>query len=182
MNAIQTILLLASTLLAVFLESAWQMPRTWLGAQIDLLPALVACAALTGTLPTVLLLAVCGGLWFDSLSFNPLGVTVLPLLLTGVVLHQRRHLILRHEPFAQFVVGCGAGAAVPAMVVISLMSMGMRPLLGWQSLWQWMVLALASGVATPLFIVCFGRLGHAFTHPELASSVGNPQREIKRGR
>jgi cell shape-determining protein MreD len=182
MNIVQTILLLAAALLAVFVQAAWQLPRGLLGAQVDLLPPLVACAALTGSLPTVALLAVCGGLWFDSLSTNPLGVTVLPLLVTGVVLHQRRHLILRHEPFAQFVVGFAAGAAVPAMVVISLLSMGLNPLLGWPSLWQWLVLALAGGAATPLFIHLFGRLGDTFTHPLAATPGNDPRREIKRGR
>ena len=182
MNVIQTILLLAAALLAVFMECFWQMPRMLLGVQVDLLPALVACAALTGSLVTVVLVALCGGLWFDSLSINPLGVTVLPLLVTGVVLHFRRHLILRHEPFAQFVVGCGAGGIVPAMVVISLMSMGMSPMLGWYSLWQWVVLALASGLATPLFIKLFGSLGQAFTYPEVTPVIADEHREIKRGR
>jgi hypothetical protein len=182
MNLVQTILMLLAAYLAVFVQCAWQLPRHWLGAQVDLLPALVACAALTGNLGTVLLLAVCGGLWFDALSLNPLGVTVLPLLVAGVVLHQRRHLILRHAPFAQFVVGAGSGAAVPVMTVISLMSMGREPLLGWFSLWQWTVLALTGGVATPLFIRWFGRLGQAFSHPEMTPLIAQENRELKRGR
>ena len=51
----------------------------WLGAQIDLLPALMVYAALNAGLPTVALLAVFGGLWFDTLSANPLGISILPL-------------------------------------------------------------------------------------------------------
>lgn len=182
MSLIQTILLLASTLIVVFLQCSWQLPRLLFGAQVDLLPALVACAALTGNLTGVILLALCGGLWFDALSFNPLGVSVLPLFVVGVVLHERRHLILRHEPFAQFVIGCGAGAAAPVACVVILLSMGMRPLIGWFSLWQLAVMAAASGVATPLFIRMFGRLGEALTHPEAGPISADPTRELKRGR
>lgn len=182
MNAVQTILLLAATLLAVFAQTWWQAPRLWLGAQIDLLPALLACAALTSTAAAVLLVAVCGGLCFDALSANPLGISVLPLLVAGVLLHHRRHLILRHEPFAQFVVGCVVGAAVPFMTVISLLSMGLNPLLGWFSLWQWLVLALAAGAFTPVFVRMFGRLGQAFIHPEMPPLIAQENRELKRGR
>jgi len=47
--------------------------REWLGAQVDLLPALMVYAALYTGLANVAGLAVLGGLWFDGLSANPLG-------------------------------------------------------------------------------------------------------------
>ena len=50
---------------------------------------------------------------FDSLSANPLGVSVLPLFLVGFLIYRQRELILRDQPFAQFVLGLGASAAVP---------------------------------------------------------------------
>jgi hypothetical protein len=37
----------------------------------------------TPDLPTVALLAVLGGMWFDTLSANPLGVSILPLAVIG---------------------------------------------------------------------------------------------------
>jgi len=61
------------------LEAAFGGVRHLLGAQIDLLPPLMVYAGLCTGLTTVTLLALCGGLWFDSLSANPLGVTVFPL-------------------------------------------------------------------------------------------------------
>ena len=51
---------------------------------------------------------VSGGLWFDSLSANPLGITILPLLAIGFVIQLRRDLILRDQSFAQFVIGVAA--------------------------------------------------------------------------
>ncbi len=42
--------------------------------------------------------AVAGGLWFDSLSANPLGVSVLPLFAVGLCVHLAREFVLRDQP------------------------------------------------------------------------------------
>ena len=83
MNWLQTVLVLGAAFLAVFWEAAFGGVRHLLGAQVDLLPPLMVYASLCTGLTTVTLLALCGGLWFDSLSANPLGVTVLPLFAVG---------------------------------------------------------------------------------------------------
>ncbi len=75
MNLFHTMLILTTAFLAVFGEAALPGIRKLLGAQVDLLPALMVYASLCGGLTTVVLLAVCGGLLFDSLSANPLGVS-----------------------------------------------------------------------------------------------------------
>ena len=84
MNIFQTILILAAAFLAVFGEATLSAPRNLLGAQIDLLPALMVYAALNSGLPTIALLAMFGGLWFDTLSANPLGISILPLAAIGL--------------------------------------------------------------------------------------------------
>ena len=53
MNVFKSILVLAFAFLAVFGEATLSAPRTWLGAQIDLLPALMVYAALNTGLSTV---------------------------------------------------------------------------------------------------------------------------------
>ena len=58
MNPFKTILILAFAFLAVFGEATLSAPRSLLGAQIDLLPALMVYAALNSGLPTIALLAV----------------------------------------------------------------------------------------------------------------------------
>src|SRR5436309_2700103 len=93
MNWLDTILVLLAAFLAVFWEAAFQGLRHLLGAQLDLLPPLMVYASLCASLSTVVLLAVCGGLWFDSLSANPLGISVLPLLAVGVAIYANRDLI-----------------------------------------------------------------------------------------
>jgi hypothetical protein len=131
MNLFNTFLVLAAAFLVVFVETAVSAPRVWLGTQIDLLPALMVFAALSTNLATTSLLAVAGGLWFDSLSANPLGVTILPLMAVGFPIAVRRDLILRGLPFAQLVLGAAASALVPALTLMLLLNSGRQPLIGW---------------------------------------------------
>ena len=142
MTWLRTLLILAAAYLAVFWEAAFPGVRHLLGAQVDLLPPLMVYASLNAGLPTVCLLACLGGLWFDSLSANPLGVTVLPLFAVGLAIHLNRELILRDETFAQLVLGLSASAATPLATLLLLLTMGRAPLLGWGTLWQLVVLRI----------------------------------------
>lgn len=182
MIAFQTILILVAAFLAVFAEATLDGPRRWLGAQVDLLPALMVYAALRTNLATMALLAVFGGLGFDALSANPAGVTILPLFAAGLALHVRRELILRDQPFAQFVLGLGAGAVVPALTALLLLNGGFAPLVGWGSLWQIVVMSLACGVLTPLVFRLFGYCQHTLSYRPATQSSFRPDRDIRRGR
>ena len=73
MNLLPNILIFIAALLAVFGQSTFNGLRHLLGAQIDLLPALMVYTALTASPAMMLTLAVTGGLLFDTLSANPLG-------------------------------------------------------------------------------------------------------------
>jgi len=182
MSWLNTIALLLVAFLAVFLESCFRPLRNLLGAQIDLLPALVVYASLTAGISTVALVATLGGFWFDSLSANPLGISVLPLVVIGFSLHYCRDLILREQLYAQFMLGLAASAAAPLFIVLSLIGAGVEPLLGWWSLWQWLVMALGGAAFTPACFRLFDRFNRAFNYqPELQTSF-RPDREIKRDR
>ena len=181
-NAFNTILILAAAFLAVFGEAALGGPRQWLGAQVDLLPALMVYAALNADLMTVSLLAVLGGLWFDALSVNPLGLSILPLFAVGYGIWLQRELLLREVPFAQLFLGGVASALAPALSVLLLLSLGCQPLLGWGSLWQWVVLTAGGAVATPIIFALLGWCRHALGYqPEVETSF-RPDREIRRDR
>ncbi|MGO8696958.1 MAG: hypothetical protein ACLQVY_04475 [Limisphaerales bacterium] len=182
MSWLMTILILAVAFLGVFLQASCDLPRHWLGAQMDLLPALMVYTSLTHGLTTIVLLAWCGGLWFDSLSLNPLGVSILPLLLTGLVIYQTRDLILRRHTFAQVILGALAGAAQPVGTLFLLLNLGKAPLLGWFSLWQWIVLAASGGVLAPVFFELFDRLRLAFAYQPATPESFRADREIKRGK
>lgn len=182
MIALRHILLFIAALLAVFWEAAFPFVRSLLGAQISLLPPLMVYAALNLGLPSVAALAVVSGVFFDSLSANPLGISILPLFLIGLAIYARRDLVLRDQPFAQFVLGWFASAAAPGLIVVLLLTAGQTPLLGWGSLWQWLVMSVGGACATPLLFILFGWAHHAFGYRRVSEHSFRSDREIRRGR
>lgn len=182
MRAFNSSLVLLAVYLAVFWETAFGGIRQLFGTQIDLLPPLIVYASLTCGLATLALAAVLGGLFFDTLSANPLGISILPLFLVGFLIYGKRDLILRDQPFAQCVLGLAASAVVPLLTLLLLLSSRRTPLFGWGSLWQWMVMSLGGAVATPVFFQLFGLLDRALNYRGVMESSFRPDREIRRGR
>jgi len=182
MNWLNTAFVLGAAYLAVFGEAAFSGVRNLTGAQIDLLPSLMVYAALSTGLTTVALLALCGGLWFDSLSANPLGVSVLPLFAVGLAICLKRDLILRDETFARLVLGLGASAAAPVLTLLVMLTLRHTPLLGWGTLWQLVVMSIGGAVATPVCFALFGWLERVLVHNRAIESSFRPDREIRRGR
>ena len=182
MNPFQTILVLSAAFIAVFGETVLSAPRAWLGAQVDLLPAIMVFASLNTGLTTVALLAVLGGLWFDTFSANPMGISILPLMLVGFPIYLRRDLILRNLPFAQFVLGAAASALVPALTLLMLLSGGKEPLLGWGTLWQWLVMTGGGAVATPFIFALMNACDSALGYKLRTEVSFRPDREIRRSR
>jgi len=181
MNNFNTIAILIVAYLAVFAESFLRSPRHLLGAQIDLLPALMVCSALTAGIASVAVVAVAGGLWYDSLSANPLGVSILPLFAVGAAILHWRDLILREQRQAQLFLGISASAMVPALVALSLLALGTEPLLDWWSPWRWFVMTVGGGLATPVLFTLLSRLQRAFNYQRQTSTAFRADREIKRG-
>jgi cell shape-determining protein MreD len=182
MNILTTILILGAVFLAVFWEASFDLVRQWVRAQVDLLPPLIVYTSLYAEFRTLCLVAVLGGLLFDSLSANPLGVTVLPLFLTGLAVYARRDLLLRDQPFAQFILGLSASAMVPVLTLILLLTTGYSPLVGWGTVWQVIVMALGGGIATPVIFLVFEWLQRALVHRPESQPSFRPDREIRRGR
>jgi rod shape-determining protein MreD len=182
MTWLNTILVLVAAFLAIFWEAAFGGIRHLTGAQIDLLPPLIVYASLCAGIRTVALLAFLGGLWFDSLSANPLGISVLPLFFIGLVIYANRELILRDQTFAQLVLGLGASAAAPVMTLLLLLTTGRGPLFGWGTLWQLIVMSVGGAAATPVIFELFGWLRRTLIHRHPSESSFRPDREIRRGR
>jgi hypothetical protein len=180
MNVFNSILILVVAFLAVFAEAAFSLPHRLFGAQIDLLPALMIYAALNTEIITVSLLAVLGGLWFDSLSANPFGISILPLFIVGFPICWKRELLLSELQFAQIILGAIASAIVPAITVLFLLSAGDEPLLGWGSLWQWIVMTVGGAIATPIIFGLFDWCNKTFGYQPLNETAFRPDREILR--
>jgi rod shape-determining protein MreD len=182
MNWVNTVLVLSAAFLAVFWEAAFEGFRRLLGAQLDLLPVFMVYASLYAGMTTVTLLAFLGGIWFDSLSANPLGISVLPLFLVGMAIYGARELVLRDQPFAQFVLGFAASTAAPILTLLLLFTTGYHPLSGWGTAWQLLVMGLGGACATPLCFALFGWLHGHFAHGRAGETSFRSDREIRRGR
>ena len=179
MTFLKPILILSFAFLGVFGEATLSAPRQWLGAQIDVLPALMIYAALRSDIVTVSLLAVLGGMWFDSFSANPLGISILPLFVVGYPIYLRRELILRDLPFAQVMLGTAASALVPALTLLLLLNGGKQPLIGWGSLWQWFVMTAGGAAATPVIFALFEWCGRTLGYQRRTEMGFRPDREIQ---
>lgn len=182
MSWVTTSLIFAAAFLAVFWEAAFSGLRHLLGAQVDLLPALMVYAALRAPLTIVSVLAVFAGLCFDSLSANPLGISVLPLFVIGFSIFLVRDLILREQVFAQWALGLVAGAVTPVLTLVLLLTLGHGPVLSWGTLWQIVVLTVGGAIATPICFVAFEWLNRALVHMPVSQTSFRPDREIRRGR
>jgi cell shape-determining protein MreD len=179
---LKTALILLVAFGATFWEAAFNGIRHWLGAQIDLLPALMVYASLHTGIMTVSLLAVLGGLWFDTLSANPLGVTVVPLFGVGMLIYLTRDLILREQTFAQVTLGLAGSLFAPVCVLLLLLTTGHDPLFGWGTLWQLLVMGLGGAIATPVIFEVFAWLERILGYAGPSEPSFRPDREIRRGR
>jgi rod shape-determining protein MreD len=182
MSQANTLFLFGIAFLAIFLEAAFDGFRHLADVQLDLLPSLIVYASLSGGMVTLSLLAFFGGLLFDSLSVNPLGVSVLPLFVVGMAIYSSRDLILRSQRVAQVVLGTGASAAVPLLTLVILLTTGHKPLLGWETLWQLTAMSLAGALATPACFWLFALLERTLIHSRAPETSFRADREIRRGR
>jgi len=182
MNILHDILILFTAFLLVFLQTTFTPIRSLLGAQLDLLPSLMVYASLTGGIGSIALLAMAGGLWLDSLSANPLGVSMLPLFIIGFIIQRYRGLILRDQLFAQFMIGLGASAAAPLASLLMVVNLDAHPLVGWFSIWQWIVMMVGGALVTPVWFWVFDRVLAALSYRPLNETSFRADREIKRGR
>jgi rod shape-determining protein MreD len=182
MSAVNTIFILVLAFVAIFIEASCSVPRRWIGVQIDVLPGLMVYASLSSGTITVALLAMLGGLWFDSLSANRLGVSILPLFLVGFVVQRFRHLILRDQTYAQLLLGFAASGTVPLLTLVILLSSGAEPHIGWGTVWQWLAMTLCGGALVPLYFKLFHRVYRLLGYTPVVESSFRQDREIARGR
>jgi rod shape-determining protein MreD len=179
MNRLNTVFVLVTAFVGVFMEAWVDVFRDYLGTQIGVLPALMVYTSLTQSMGLVAALAVMGGLWLDSLSCNPLGVTILPLFIAGMLIHIYRELLLKENLFAQSVLGAAASVVCPLGTVFLLLNGGEAPPLGWKSIWQFVVMGLGGAALTPILFVYFELLNRTFNYQPATQSSFRPDREIR---
>jgi rod shape-determining protein MreD len=203
MNWIHPITLILGAVLVVFAESTVTSLRHIVGAQPDLLPPLVVYAALHASLSTTATTAILGGLMLDALSTGPLGVSAIPLVLLGVLLHRRRDVLLRDSTWAQVLLG-GIGSAGVCALTMTLLYLlwplvaggesvmpfwperreGLLtlPAVGLGFLWQLAVVGITGAAATPLIFGVFRWVERTFHYQPIQRPSYRTDREIQRGR
>ena len=97
------------------------------GARLDLMPAVVLYAALSGSWQQTMVTAVVAALLLDTPSFARLGLSVPPFLVVGLAINHFQKVLYREHALVR----CGLAAAISLAA----------------SLWTWLTLRLT---ATPL--------------------------------
>lgn len=182
MSALNPIIILLAAFLAVYFQSSIDFFRNIFGVQLNLLPALMVYTSLTMGIFSVALLSIIGGLLFDSLSANPLGVSVFPLFLIGFAIHRFHGLLLREQIHAQFAFGAGASLLTPLLTLLFLFNGEGNPLFGWGTLWQLFVMSLCGGLLTPVCFLILDRASKALNYQPIAQTSFRADRQIKRNR
>ncbi len=210
MNWVNPTALLFFSMVVLYLQTAINLPRAILGAQIDLIPLFVVYAAVRFDVATFSLLALGLGLASDSVSANPLGISIIPLWLLGLCAWRVRDLILRDQSIAQMILGGLTCLFAPACVLLLLVTLmrhpqsgitsgpdpmtpielsmesigphNVGPIVGWGTLWQFTVMTVAGAVSAPVVFRLFDALGHRLNYAVVAESTFRHDREIVRGR
>ena len=167
---------------AVFMAARFHGFAILTGAQFDFLPGLVVVAAMMHGVWAVLVVSITGGLLYDCLSANPVGVTTFVLAIVGTFVYLNRDLLLRDQTYPQFILGAGASAAAPILSFVVVSVMGRHPLIEWTSLWIWVVMTVTGGLVTPVWFAIFRKVDKALHHPDVPESSFRADREIQRGR
>lgn len=203
MNWAHPFALLLTAIVLPFAQSVAGGLLAVLRVQPDVLPSLVVYAALYTSLPLTAATAVVGGLCLDALSTGPLGLSVIPLTMVGLVLHWRRELLLRESVWAQALLGGAASLAVPVMSLVLLyllwpvlsggppgdpqfpevqQGLGALPEVMPGALVQIPLLGVLGVVATPLVFRAFRWVDATFQYRPVPQAPFRTDREIRRGR
>ena len=78
--------------------------------------------------------------------------------------------------------GTAASGLVPLLALLMMLSSGKELLLGWGSLWQWLVMTAAGGVATPFIFRLIDWFNRRLGYAERVETSFRLDREIHRGR
>jgi hypothetical protein len=98
------------------------------------------------------------------------------------LIYLMRDVLLRDQLFAQWTLGLLASAITPILTLVLLLTIGHPPLLGWGTLWQFIVMTAGGAIATPVCFVVLEWLNRALIHAPINQTSFRPDREIRRGR
>ncbi len=174
--------LILFAMVITYVQSHWSVMEGMWRAQVDLLPIFAAYAALHGGLGAIIGVALVAGAWFDVLSANPIGTSLISLFLTALIIHRVHEVVLKGQLAAQFFVSLSAGILGPVLSYFLLWSMGMQPLAGWGTLWQIVVNAMVCGVFGPFVFLILNLMDRWVSYEPVAQPWNRPVVEVKRSK
>jgi rod shape-determining protein MreD len=152
-----TLIAIAGILIAAALQA--RLPMLWWlgGVRVELLPALVAYAALTMHRRRALALALIAGLTQDALSAAPFGISALAYGISAVVATSLRDALDRDLPWMQW--SAGALTSIIASI-IAFFAIG----ISFGNLFKMLMVASVAGMATValFFVLDYARLAWGF--------------------
>lgn len=181
-NGITLLVFIITGYVVIFAQAKLTFFRDFFGAQPDLLPGMIVYAAMAFRLESVMLCTVIFGSFFDALSTNALGTSILTLSAIGVAASRYRELLLSEQFTTHWVLGLIASGIAPFISYAILQLSGFNPLIGAGSIWHWAIMIAGGGLVTPLWFKIFNRLDDALRYKEIPESTFRADRQIARGR
>jgi rod shape-determining protein MreD len=166
----------------IFAQARLTLVRDALHTQPDFLAGLIVYAGLAFRLEITLGCAAVLGLLFDSVSANPLGITILSLSFIGIVAARFREFLLSEQFTTHWVLGLAASGVSPVFSLILCSFAGSEPLVGWSSAWHWAIMTAFGGLLTPAWFALFNKLDSVLRYQEVPESVFRTDRQIARGK
>lgn len=155
--------------------------RDVIGFYIDLVPLLVVYMALTAELTTLVLVSSIIGLFFDSVSANPLGVSPISFILAGLIVYGYRHLVLRKSWQIQYLSGLLCSILIPFNTFILLKFIGAEPFMAFKLIIKLLISGSLNALLTPLIFGIIDWIENTFNYKQVKMSSFRPDREIRRG-
>jgi rod shape-determining protein MreD len=153
-----TIILIFAAAIIVWFQAIGSPLGGWFGVKTDLLPSLMIYAGLTVGVRAVVAVGVVGALLQDSLSAMPLGVTLLPLCIVGLIAHQAQAYLSRDEKAQQLLLGALATFGASVIVLLTLATIGKGVSFSLWLLVRLVGVTLIGAIACPFFFAVLDRV------------------------
>lgn len=144
-----------TTLLAAYLLVCLQISLDSLGFWIHgyiQFPVLAIIYSSTRKMPEISwIFCVITGLWIDSLSINPLGLSVLTLLGCNAISLRIRKALIGKTLLSDLSSGFLMGSLYPGLTVFLLILFGESPVIGWRFAISLVLSGVTIGFLTPYF-------------------------------
>lgn len=182
MNLSQIILLIACAYISVSAGvSFFSGLRAITGISIDLLPMIMTYIAMNYRVGVIALFSIIGGVMYDSLSANPLGITCFGLFSAGAVINYLKQFVVKTLYQSQSTFGFIACMVSPLISLVAMLSMGIKPLIDVEWLLKIIISAVICGLLTPLVFKFFQWIDHTFNYKPVVATSFRADREIEHG-